>query len=637
MTHPTERLLVSLALPLLFAPIAVRAGEFEEKIRPIVTRYCHGCHGVEKKKGGLDLARFGTTESVAAEIDIWKTAVQRVNLHEMPPKSAPQLGHDEMALVDRWFQALPKPKSDCSEIANDANLRWYKGYVASRRLTHAEYDNTLRDLLGVDLRPARDFPSDGSGGEGFDTAGSALFTSPILVERYLAAAHRVLSAVFDGLREDAAPELRAAAERILVARPGPGVSGGEAARRVLRAFMRRAYRRPVADGEVERIALLHDHAAARGDAYEDAVRLSLEGVLVSPHFLFLVEPEAEQEGVYRLDPHQLANRLSYFLWSSMPDAELMRLADSGALHDKETLRAQVRRLLADPRSRSLGETFAIQWLELGSLGTTVRPDPKLFPEFDRALADSMRAEAAAFFHDLVTGNRSILELLDARHTFLDARLAKLYEVPGVEGDGLRRVTLTDARRGGLLGMAAVHAATSFPARTSPVLRGKWVLEVLLGSRVPPPPPDVPSLPEAATSGSLTLRERLEEHRRKAECASCHDRMDPLGFGLENFDVLGRWRDEDGGRPVDSRGTLPSGETFASPAELKAVLLARKDEFIRHLARKLLGYALGRELTRFDQCVIDDAVKAAREDGYRSLALFETIVLSYPFSHRYAKK
>jgi hypothetical protein len=637
MAYASRRFVVPLALAILIAPLAAGAGEFEEKIEPIVAKYCHRCHGQEKKKGGLDLARFRTADNVLAEHEVWKTAVQRINLHEMPPKGEPQLRHEEMALVDRWFQSLPKPKSDCSEIANDANLRWYKGYVASRRLTHTEYDNTLRDLLGVDPRPARDFPSDGSGGEGFDTAGNALFTSPILVERYLAAAHRVLAHVFEGLREGATPELRAAAERILIARPGPAISGGEAARRVLRAFMRRAFRRPVADAEVERIALLHDRAAARGDAYEDAVRLALEGVLVSPHFLFLVEPEAEKEGVYRLDPHQLASRLSYFLWSSMPDAELMALADSGALHDRETFRVQVRRLLADPRSRSLGETFAIQWLELGSLGTTVRPDPKLFPEFDGSLADSMRAEAAAFFHDVVAGNRTLLELLDARHTFLDARLAKLYGVPGIEGGELRRVPLTDAMRGGLLGMAAVHAATSFPARTSPVLRGKWVLEVLLGSRVPPPPPDVPSLPEAETSGSLTLRERLEAHRRKPECASCHDRMDPLGFGLENFDVLGRWREEDGGRPVDARGTLPSGETFASPADLKAVLLARKDEFIRHLAKKLLGYALGRELTRFDQCVIDDAVKAASEDGYRALALFETIALSYPFHHRFARK
>ena len=229
MAHPTRRLLVSLALTPLVLPLAVRAGEFEEKVGPIVAKYCHKCHGPEKKKGGLDLARFRTSENVLAEHEIWKTAVQRINLHEMPPKSAPQLGHDEMALVDRWFQSIPKPKSDCSEIANDANLRWYKGYVASRRLTHAEYDNTLRDLLGVDLRPARDFPSDGSGGEGFDTAGSALFTSPILVERYLAAAHRVLSAVFDGLREDAAPELRAAARASARARPVPVRSGSDGA------------------------------------------------------------------------------------------------------------------------------------------------------------------------------------------------------------------------------------------------------------------------------------------------------------------------------------------------------------------------------------------------------------------------
>jgi mono/diheme cytochrome c family protein len=634
---------LSIGLAAAFAALAgpLAAAEYEDDIQPLVAKYCHGCHGPEKKKGGLDLSRFASTEAVLADFDVWRHAVARINLHEMPPKAAPQLRHDEMARVDRWFQKLPRPERDCDEIANDANLRWYRGYVMSRRLTHEEYDNTLRDLLGVDLRPSRAFPSDGSGGEGFDTAGNALFTPPILLEKYLAAADGVLAAVFAGLREDAPAEARAAAARLLIARPGPDLSPHEAAHRVVAAFARRAFRRPVGDEETERLLALFDRAASRGDSFEEALRLPLKAVLVSPHFLFLVEPEPEEAGVFPLNAHQLASRLSYFLWSSLPDEELFRLADDGRLLDPEVLRGQVRRLLADPRARALGEVFALQWLGLGDLGGAVKPDPKLYPEFDEGLAASMRREVAVFFHDLVAGDRSLVELLDAHHTFLDGRLARHYGLAAAEapdGEAPRRVELTDPQRGGLLGMAAIHLATSFPARTSPVLRGRWVLESLLGARVPPPPANVPSLAEKdPNAGAASLRERLEAHRQEAECRSCHERMDPLGFGLENFDVLGRWRSEEGGKAVDARGTLPSGETFASPAELKAVLVQKKDEVMTHLARKLLGYALGRDLNKFDECVIEEALKALKARDYRAAVLFETVALSYPFRHRFAKK
>jgi hypothetical protein len=383
---------------------------------------------------------------------------------------------------------------------------------------------------------------------------------------------------------------------------------------------------------------MFDRARARGDSFEASLRLALKGVMLSPHFLFLVEPEPKEGGVYRLGPYALAQRISYFLWSSLPDEDLLRAAGDGTLLEPETLRAQVRRMLKDPRSKALGESFACQWLELEPLGKTVRPDPKKFPEFDDELADAMKDEVIHAFHDVVASDRSLLELIDSNATFVNARLAKLYGIEGVAGREMRRVELHDKNRGGVVGMAAVLTVSSYPLRTSPVIRGKWILESLLGSKVPPPPPDAGSLAEPAADGAkLSFRERLEKHRTKPECASCHQKMDPLGFGLENFDPIGRWRTQDDGRPVDSIGQLPTGEKFESPAQLKKVLLARKDEVMTHLTRKMLGYALGRALNNFDKCVVDDSLKALKADGYRASAMIETILLSYPFQHRYAKR
>jgi hypothetical protein len=296
-------------------------------------------------------------------------------------------------------------------------------------------------------------------------------------------------------------------------------------------------------------------------------------------------------------------------------------------------------MLKDPKAAAFGERFALQWLDLDRLGGDVKPDATKYPEFDAALARAMKGEVTAFFNHLVREDRSLLELLDSQYTFANRRLAELYGLPGVTGDELRFVAVADARRGGLLGMAAVHAATSFPLRTSPVLRGRWVNEALLGEKIPPPPPGVPTLNEvaAATPGGTSLRKQLEQHRLQAECASCHDKMDPLGFGLENFDVLGRWRDRLHGEPLDTKGTLPSGEIYDGPAGLKQVLMARKGKIMRHLARKLTGFAFGRELNSFDNCVIDDAVKSLAQNDWRATVLIETIATSYPFQHRFYPK
>ncbi|HEY1068186.1 MAG TPA: DUF1592 domain-containing protein, partial [Pirellulales bacterium] len=516
---------------------------------------------------------------------------------------------------------------------------FYQGVVMSRRLTRGEYNNTVRDLIGLDLRPADDFPSDGAGGEGFDTTGSTLFSSPILVEKYLQATDKIARAAIPNDDEkDVSPERIAAKNRIVIATPGDSLPPREAAKQSLTPFVERAFRRPIAAEDVEKFLPLFDRAFARGDGYTASLRLAVKGVLMSPQFLFLVEPEAEKDGIARLGPYQLAQRMSYFLWSSMPDEQLLSTAASGAIYDTSVLLEQMRRMLRDPKARALGDNFAMQWLGLGGVGGGVRPDPEKFPEFTNELAASMREEAVLLFASIMQEDRPLLDIIDAKYTFVDERLAGLYGLANVQGPQMRKVELADANRGGVLGMAAMHTVTSYPLRTSPVLRGRWVLEELLGSRVPPPPPGVPALEEKGEEiAHQTLRQRLEKHRTKAECASCHDRMDPLGFGLEVFDPIGRLRTQDAGQPIDSAGKLPSGETFSGPAELKKVLLKRKNEFVKRLTRKMLGYALGRELNRFDDCVVEEAMKSLQAREYKSSALVETIILSYPFQYRFTKK
>ena len=617
---------------LLLAALAAPAADpFAAEVRPFLDSYCAKCHNATKKLGGLDLSPFKTQADAAKDAPMWLGLAERAMAYEMPPEGSKQPSGDARRKLLAWAKSVvPKKGDDCNAIASDGNQSFYKGHVMSRRLTRAEYDNTVRDLTGLDLKPSGTFPTDGAGGEGFDTVGDALFTSPIHVEQYLAAADRIVSAVW------ADP---AARKRLVAAEPGPTLPPRNAARVVTAAFAERAFRRPVTAAEVDRLLTVFDKAVARGEPWDSAVRLPLKAALISPHFLFLAEPEPEHgEGVVSLASYPLASRLSYFLWATMPDAELFALAKAGKLADDAVLRDQVRRMLKDPKARGLAESFALQWLDLRALGGNARPDAGRFPEFNDKLADDMRQEVVLLFDHVTRDNRPLTELIDADYTFANDRLAKLYGLTGVTGPHMRKVPLTDRARGGAMTTAAVLTATSYPLRTSPVLRGRWVLEEVLGSKVPPPPPGAGELPpdDKAAKG-LSFRQQLEAHRKRAECAACHARMDPLGFGLENFDPIGRWRTEAGGVAVDSTGELPGGKRFAGPVELKRVLLDRKPEFLRTLTRKLLGYALGRQLYRFDDCVIDDTLKALAADGDRAGVVFERIVLSYPFRHRFVKK
>lgn len=429
------------------------------------------------------------------------------------------------------------------------------------------------------------------------------------------------------------PDKRTLHYRLFGMEPGEApVDARESARELLTRFLPRAYRRPVEPAEVERFLALYDRAAERGDPYEERVKLALKAVLVSPRFLFRIEDRTNDAGVRPLGQYDMASRLSYFLWSTMPDDELLSLAAQGRLQDPQVLSRQLDRMLDDPRSRAFAGAFIGQWLGTQDVGGRAVPLlTELQHYYTPDVAADLRQEPVLLFHHIVSRNRSLLDLLTANYAFLTPRLDRFYQVEGkvppASGDGFRRVEWPDDRRAGVLGMASVLAMTSHYRQSSPVLRGAWVLDTLLGTPVPAPPPDVPPLEKAAKSEKgLSMRQILARHRADPSCSTCHNLMDPIGFGLENFDWMGRWRDEE----VDASGTLPSGESFRGPVELRAVLLARKDDFLRHVAGKLLGFAVGRPLQDGDSCTVQRLADTLAKDGYRARTLLREIVLSVPF-------
>ncbi len=369
----------------------------------------------------------------------------------------------------------------------------------------------------------------------------------------------------------------------------------------------------------------------------------MKGVILSPHFLFLPEIESDEPGIHPLSSYELSTRLSYFIWASIPDDELLSLAESGEIRQKDVIEAQVIRMLKDDKSSALAERFTIQWLDLNDMGISVAPDKNKFPEYNNELLNSMKGEITHFFADLFKNDKPITLFLEANYSFINKSLAKLYDIPydqvpgdkASSGDYKKVVFNESSMRGGLLGMAGVHMATSYPGRTSPVLRGRWILESIIGDDVPPPPPNVPELEESEeTEIPGSLRKQLESHRTNPDCAACHDRMDPLGFGLENFDVLGRWRSEVHGSEIDASGKLPSGETFSGPGELKKIILKKKIKVIDHMIKKMIGYALGRELNKFDECVIRESRLTFEANDYKPSHLIKSIATSFPFRYRF---
>ncbi|MEO8350429.1 MAG: DUF1592 domain-containing protein [Chthoniobacteraceae bacterium] len=432
------------------------------------------------------------------------------------------------------------------------------------------------------------------------------------------------------------PNLPESHRRLITRMPEPGREV-EVARELLRPFARRAYRRPATDAEVEQLVKFVELSLQNGGSFLEGMQTAVQAALCSPNFLFRTEldPEAmDPGGIRELNDHEIASRLSYFLWSSMPDEELFALADKGELLKDGNLEKQIGRMLSDPRARALVENFGGQWLQVHNL-YDVDPDPVKFPNFSDELREDMKRETFAFIEAILQENRSVYELIDADFTFLNERLAKNYGIPGVQGAEFQRVALPkDSPRGGVLAQGSVLLATSMPTRTSPVIRGKWILEQILGTPPPPPPANVPPLDgNNQVDASAPLRKRLEQHRANPDCAGCHSRMDPLGFALENFDALGGWRTMDGSNPIDASAELPNGTKFNGPVELKKTL--KTEKFVRAFVEKLMTYALGRGLERYDRRAVDEVVKKTRPDQFRIGAVVRAIVESDPFLKRKA--
>ncbi|QDV22583.1 DUF1588 domain-containing protein [Aureliella helgolandensis] len=628
-------LLLVLALQVTVVPTAAAVENTgndtlpQSKVIQFFDTYCVSCHDGAGAEAGLDLSSFDSGDQLAAEIDKWNRIADRIADQQMPPIDSEIPTLEMRTATVQWIRDTIH-----AAVCDDGIA---PGGPMLRRLNRTEYANTVRDLLGIQFNAGHELPEDGAGGEGFDNAAETLFISPIHAEKYLDAARTALTHAMSDPKDR---------KSILVSVPTPDTSPQAAAQKVLSKFLPRAFRRPASDEEVEQYLQLFRQVYEEDQSYDSAITFALEAAMVSPKFLFLWEQPHTETTPIPLTHYEMASRLSYFLWASMPDAELMQLAAEEKLHDEAVLTQQVARMVQsriddrghrrDAKVREFASSFVEQWLGTRALGREFKPDQSVVGKLNSELQGGMKYEPVFFMEDLLAENLSLLNWIDADFTYANSSLARHYGIEGTFREQPRRVDLPEnSHRGGVLGMSAVLAVSSFSHRTSPVLRGKWIMETLLGSAPPPPPPNVPTLEENAAEGSekRTLRERLELHRADAACASCHAVMDPLGFGLENYDVLGRWRTEEQGMPIDSTGTLPDGTTFEGVAGLKQQLMQRKDAFIRHLTSKMLGYALARQLTNEDQCVVDAISQKLAEDEYRAQTLVLEIVKSLPFQYK----
>ena len=593
-------------------------------VEPFVADTCFRCHDADRTEADLDLESFLASGETNSDIDVWERVRDMLVSGQMPPPKRPRPEPEELTEVTDWIE----------ERVHDTIVAMPPdpGRVTARRLNRAEYNNTVRDLFDVNIEPASAFPIDDSG-YGFDTIGDVLSISPLLMEKYLDAAEviaeRAIEADLRRIEDGNEPA------RVIICGHVPDAHTAACPRRLCRNLAERAFRRPVSLREVRQLNGIFSDARDEGAAFHEAAELVSQAVLVSPHFLFRIErihQELIPSRMRDIGDYEMASRLSYFLWSSMPDDRLFRLAADGRLSEPGTIASEVTRMLRDPKSDALVTNFAGQWLELRNM-EEVHPDPDRFPEYNDALRDAMRQETEMLFAAVVQDDLSVSLFLDADFTYLNEQLADHYGIDGVDGHVMRRVPLEGMQRGGLLTQASILTLTSYPTRTSPVLRGKWVLENLLGTPPPPPPANVPPLDETKAETAQSLRAQLEQHRADPGCASCHSLMDPLGFGLENYDPIGRWRESQSGEPIDSSGELPSGERFVNSSELRSVLLAHREDFVRCLTEKMLIYALGRGLERYDKLAVDEICNQMERSDFRFSTLVIGIADSLPFQKR----
>jgi len=602
--------------------------KFDSDIAPVFNKYCVGCHAGAQPKGDI-LLKFKDEDDarsrMASNDEFWDKVSTMVKGDLMPPasvKNRPTEG--ERKLLTDW-------------IANDVLTIGGKpdpGPLVVHRLNNREYANTLRQVLYLPASydPVADFPAD-ERGDGFDNNSDTLTISPVLVEHYLDAAEKSVRRSFKPLNEDKGVLSDVPAQKILDASKSfkADFANSQAKVRInIEAFLPRAWRRPVTKEEVDGVmkfaALSFAHA---GESMSEATALAIRASLMSPNFLFRLEQDPHADGsgkVYQLSEYQLASRLSYFLWSTMPDDELFAQAKAGTL--RQNLDAQIARMLKDPKAISLTKDFMGQWLEIRGLEQT--------PNLDKALAASMKGETEHFFNYIVANNRPITDLLDGDYSFVDARLAKLYGIAGVTGDDFQKVQLDPKQRFGLITQASIMTLTSKPLgtglRTSPVVRGKYILENLFNQRIPPPPPDVPPL-KVDDNHPLTgtTRQIFEQHRTNPVCAGCHARMEPYGFALENYAGDGSWRSQENGIPIDVSGEI-NGHKFTTPAEFREVLETRKDDFRHAVVRKVLSYALGRGIQGSDRPAIEQIVAQVQADGDSFNSVILNVVKSFPFQN-----
>ena len=734
--------------------------DYEKDVLPVFARYCYDCHGDDMDKGGVALDTYPSHAELVADKKTWLMVRENLVTRLMPPAEKPQPTSEELAIMKAWLDR---------EVFQLDPAHPDPGRVTIRRLNRQEYNNTIRDMVGVDFQPAQDFPQDNTG-YGFDNIGDVLSLSPLLLEKYLDAAEEVIdmalvkspsptrmekldSSTFDGghmsgpatrvlstegamhvyhefpeageymvvikafgdqagdepvemevdvmsdgwpskefkvQAEKDRPDLyeyrvkentpgrrkieieftndyytakkgeRPAQDRNLyveyVAIEGPladkefevpeshrriyvvepqSEDDYDAVRRILENFALRAYRRPPADGEIEKLVELVRLARREGDTLDVGIRIALQAVLVSPQFLFRGELQDQPDNPKEIVPvteYDLASRLSYFIWSSAPDDILMDLASRGGL--RANLRTQVKRMLDDPRSYALAENFAGQWLSLRKL-ESVMPDREVFRSWNDGLREAMIQETRLFFTSIQREDRDLMNFINADYTFVNEQLAKHYDIPGVAGPYFQRVRLDTSKRGGILSHASVLTLTSNPTRTSPVKRGSWVLDKILGTPPPPPPPTVPPIEDSEIAGrKLTFREMLEMHAEQPGCSSCHKRMDPLGLGLEGFDGIGAWRTKEEGVTLDLSGKLISGQTFSGFAELRDILSREQaDLFIRCVTKMMMTYAYGRGLEVFDEPEVERAVAHIMDNGNRFSELIWAVVDSAGFQMR----
>jgi hypothetical protein len=614
------KVLSALALAMMLLPLHAVD---ERGARDLVSKHCLSCHSTAKQKGDVDLEKLPAPGASKEGDDRWEGVRRALASQDMPPPEKSQPSQAERDALVTWIdRQLDGPGGDTPTDP---------GWVTVHRLTRTEYNRTIHDLLGVDGNPADAFPADNAGGSGsFDNNADMLYVSPILMERMLDVSLDLVS--------------RAKPERLALVAPEKDKKGAitpstqrKAAEASLTAFLPRAWRRPVAKAEVQGLLKVYDRAAKKNNVtHDDSLRLTYAAALTSPNFIFRIEQSKPGSEVHPLNPHEIANRLSYFLWSTMPDDALFKAAEDGSLARPEGISTQIARMLADAKAEILARQFMGQWLGTDELTNGLGPDPKIIKGYSTALRSAMIEEPVVFLRALLKENGSLTDLIDCNYVHVNRELAEHYGLPGVRADGFSKVAVDDGRRGGLITMAGVLAITSRPSRTSPVIRGKWILQELLSYPPPPPPPNVPPLPEAedGTPNVGTLRQRLERHRADPACNGCHQRIDPLGFGLENFDALGRWRTRgDHGENLDTVGTMPGGETFDGPQQLKKVLKGRQDRIMQTVAERMLSYALGRGIERHDRSTVRLITRNLAADGFKAQTLIREVALSLPFRYR----